>query len=155
MKALVVLMTALLGSQASADGFVCENLEHNVRVKVYNHTQPQLGTRNAAKMIVSDPSIADGRKTIATFKDSDALLTNVGSVYTSKVDLRFLDSRRKGELLAGTKLGNVEFIVLDVDFSYAQPVVHESELAGELIIKRRSGADIRIDMQCERYLKGT
>lgn len=153
MKALVVLMTALFGSQAFADGFVCENLEHNVTVKVYNHTQPTLGTRNAAKMIVSNPSIADGRKTIATFADADALLTNDGSTYTGKVDHRYIESRRKGELLAGTKLGNVAFVILDVDFSYASPVVDGSELAGELIIQRRSGDDIRIDVLCERYLK--
>ncbi len=154
MKSLIVILVSLVSTQAFADGFVCENVQEGIRVKVFNHTQAEEGTRNAAIMIVSDLTVQEGRKTIATFEDGDSLLTNDGAVYTSKVDLRFSTSSRKGELLLGTKLGEVKFMILDVEFSYGYPVENGAELAGELILKKRDGEVIRTDVACVRYLKG-
>src|ERR1044072_840981 len=101
MKTLVLIASALVGASAFADGFVCENLDANLRIKAYNHTQAEEGTRVGATMIVSDPSISHGRSTIATFADADSLLTSDGASYTAKVDLRFNNSGRKGENIAG------------------------------------------------------
>jgi len=153
MKALIMLIAGLMATTANADGFVCENLEENVRIKVYNQTSAERGTRSSAVMIVSDPSVSHGRKTIATFESADGLLTNSGSRYTAEVDLRFSNSGRRGENLASTKLGEVDQLILDVDFSYAQPVEDESELNGTLILKLRSGERRHVELMCERYLK--
>lgn len=154
MKAVVAMIAVLFGSQAFADGFVCENLQQGIRVKVYNHTQSEEGTRNASIMIISDLTVKNGRKTIATFEDSDSLLTNDGATYTSKVDLRFSGSERKGELLLGTKLGEVKFMILDIDYSFNYPVENGAIVDGEFILKQRNGNVIRTDVVCTRYLKG-
>jgi hypothetical protein len=154
MKTVFAMIAVLFGSQAFADGFVCENLQQGIRVKVFNHTQAEDGTRNAAIMVVSDLTVKNGRKTIATFEDSDSLLTNDGATYTSKVDLRFSGSDRKGELLLGTKLGEVKFMILDIDYSYAAPVEDGAIVDGEFILKQRDGEVIRTNVICIRYLKG-
>jgi hypothetical protein len=151
----MILGLAMLASQAAfADGFVCENLAENLRLKVFNHTAAAAGTRNASVMIVSDPSVSSGRKTIATFDADNSLVTSQSTTYTALVDLRFSDSSHKGEAIAGTKLGNVKYIVLDVDFSYAHPVDAGIEVVGEVILQRRSGDDLRFGVSCVRYLKG-
>ena len=153
MKNIVFVLAMTLSSTVFADGFVCESNEENLNIKVYNQTQPQLGTRNAAVMVVSDPRVASGRATIATFESADSLLTNDSSTYTSLVDLRYKNSNRKGENIAGTKLGELKYIVLHVNFSYAHPVAVGTRLAGEVTLVKRSGETIPVDMVCFRYLK--
>jgi len=154
----LILSTAMMimaSTAAHADGFLCDNQEGNLRIKVYHHTQPQLGTRNVAVMIVSDPTVADGRKTIATFDADKALLTSSSATYTANVDLRFSTSNRKGENVGGTKLGELDQIILHVDYSFDNPVPAGSEVGGEAVLVRRgSASDIRIPMNCSRYLKG-
>jgi hypothetical protein len=155
MKNLVLAALSLMSLNAFADGFVCENLNENIRVKAFNHVRPEQGTRDGAIMILSNPSVSEGRKTIATFSEAESLLTNDAATYTAAVDLRYKDSARKGELVAGTKLGELKHIILDVDFTYSKPVQDGTELAGELILKKRNGdEDIRVDVTCIRYLKG-
>jgi hypothetical protein len=153
MKSIILTAAMILGAQAHADGFVCENLNENLRIKVFHETQPQLGTRNAAIMVVSDPSVSAGRKTIATFSADNALLTNAGSTYTSDVDLRFKGSNRKGENIAGTKLGELDKIILHVNYSFAAPLADGAPVSGEAVLVRRAGDDIRVEMDCTRYLK--
>jgi len=154
MKTVAVIAT-IVGSAAYADGFVCENLDENVTIKVYNQVQPTEGTRNAAIMVLSDPSISDGKKTTATFAADNSLVTNQGSVYTSEVDLRFNTSNLKGRNFAGTKLGNVKYITLDVDFSYDHPIADGAQVDGQLIVMKRNGTeDIQLPVTCTRYLKG-
>lgn len=154
MKKLILALVMVTGTSAMADGFVCENSAYDIKVKVFNKVNPQDGTRNSAVMILSNPSISHGRKTIATFQADNSLLTNASATYTALVDLRFTDSSRKGELLAGSKLGNVKDIILDVDFTYARPVEDGEEMSGELVLTHRNGdEDTRVDIACTRYLK--
>src|SRR4051812_11764687 len=103
MKKLVMMMALVLGSAAHADGFVCENLAENLKIRVFNKTNPEQGVRNAAIMIVSDPSVLAGNKTTATFEADNSVLTNDAAVYTAMVDLRRSGSDLKGRNLAGTK----------------------------------------------------
>lgn len=156
MKKLVVaaLASLLTSAPAFADGFICDNAEGTLRVKAFHHTKPELGTRNSAILILSNPQISEGRKTIATMEADDALLTNEGSTYTAKVDLRFRNSARKGEAVGPTKLGELKLIVLDVDFSYARPVAEGTQVAGEVTLLKRSGEEVAVDVVCTRYLKG-
>ena len=153
--AIFAAVMMVMGSMAFADGFVCDDASGNLRIQVYHQTQPTLGTRNAAVMIVSNPSAASGSKTLAKFTSDSALLTNSSSTYTAKVDLRFSNSNNKNADVAGTKLGELSNIILHVDYSFNNPVHSGTELPGEAILSLRSGADdIRLEMNCERYLKG-
>lgn len=151
---LAVAMMMLFGSVAAqADGFVCETLERDLNVKVYHHTQPTLGTRNAAVMVISDPAVQAGRKTIARFQDVNGVLANDGARYTAKVDLRYADSNGAGELISGTKLGYLATIALRVGFSFAQPVAQGQALNAVLTLTKRDGEIIRRQAVCARYLK--
>lgn len=151
--ALIAIMAMGFSGVALADGFVCDTMDGAYTVKVYNQTEASAGTRNAAIMVISDNSIQYGRKTIATIEASDELLENEGARYVANVDLRYAGTKRAGENLFGTKLGNVDAITLDVDFSYDYPVRVGDELTGTAIILKRNGQRIVADMACTRYLK--
>jgi hypothetical protein len=150
---LAVLALAAFSASAHADGFNCQTTDGALNVKIYNNTNPQVGTRVGAIMVVSDPAVSGGRKTIARFTDANGRLESRASVYVADVDLRFNDSSRKGESILGTKLGNVDQIIADLDFSYAAPVTAGEEVAGKLTIVKRDGNKIHADLSCERYLK--
>ena len=151
---LTIVALAAFSASAYADGFGCQTTDGSLNVKIYNHVQPTDGTRNGAVMVLSDPSVMGGRKTIARFTDVNGRLDNRSSVYTADVDLRYNDSSRKGELILGTKLGYVDTITADIDFSYASPVEDGAEMGGKLVIAKRDGSKIRADLACVRYLKG-
>ncbi|MBI4924989.1 MAG: hypothetical protein HY843_03610 [Bdellovibrio sp.] len=157
MKKLVIVTLAVgvmgLNGIAMADGFKCETRDGKLLVKVFNQVKPELGTRNAAVMVISDRDVHVGRKTIASFKDASGLLSSRGANYVAKVDLRFADSRRKGELIGGTKLGELDRILLGVDFNYSQPVEEGEIVSGVLTLEKRNGDSIELDMDCTRYLK--
>lgn len=151
-QAIIAATIALVGFNAQADGFKCVS-ESGLNVKVYNHTDPNVGTRTAAIMVISDSTIGAGNKTIATFPDSKGVLSSSSSVYTADVDLRMTGSRRTGELIGGTKLGELDQIKLAVDFSYAQPVRAGEILTGRLTLIKRNGEKLREAVECERYLR--
>ena len=153
-KILLIAATVLSSSAALADGFVCHADEQDLKIKVYNHTRAEDGTRNAAVMVISDKTVQAGRKTIARFTGVNETLGSKGAVYTADVDLRFTDSARKGENIGGTKLGSLDSIVLDIEFSYAQPLAHGDTAPGQLTLVKRTGGVIVLDVECERYLKG-
>lgn len=151
MKKVFALIAVLVaGSIASAEGFKCET-ESGLAVKVYNHTMG--ATRTAAVMIISDTLVGAGNKTIAKFTNVQGNLDSKSATYVANVDLRFSDSSRKGELIAGTKLGELDTVVLDVDFSYAAPVAEGTEMAAELTLVKRNGQHIVEQAVCSRYLK--
>jgi hypothetical protein len=145
---------ATLSASAQADGFRCQTTDGDLNVTIYNHTNPEVGTRVAAVMVVSDPAIGHGRKTIARFTQVNGVLESRSSRYEANVDLRFNDSSRKGELILGTKLGQLDAIIADIDFSYGAPVAAGEEVEGKLILVKRNGDRIRADLNCARYLKG-
>ena len=145
-----------ISASAMADGFKCQTVEGDLNVKVYNHTSPAVGTRSVSTMIVSDPKVQGGRKTIAVFTSAKGTLDFHGTgVYEANVDLRMKESRRAGEYLVGTRLGELDTILLDLDFNYASPVEAGDLVTGEAIFTKRNGDIIERELVCERYLKGT
>jgi hypothetical protein len=152
MKFVLVALVIISASIAKADGFLCET-QSGLRLKVFNHVAPSRGTRAPAVMVVSDAGVQFGRKTIAVFRDADAQLLVEDDSYLAKVDLRRRESSRQGELLAGTKLGNVDQIKLYVDFSYNNPVNHGAELTGTMTLLKRDAGLIVEQAICTRYLK--
>ncbi len=153
MKTLTLALVTLLSSAAArADGFVCESLAGDLNAKVYNKTSD--GTRTAAIMILSNPHVSAGRKTIATFRNTSSTLSSSGAAYYAEVDAENAETARGGELIAGTKLGFVSAVNLYVNFSYATPVADGEEVYGKMIVIKNNGERIPVDMVCARYLKG-
>jgi hypothetical protein len=154
MKALVVGMMSLVTANAAfADGFVCQTVDGSLNIKVFNHVQAEEGTRNAAVMVLSDPAVSSGRKTIARFTDVNGTLDSESASFVADVDLRFADSRRKGELILGTKLGELDQVYLDLDYSYNSPVEAGEEVEGQITLVKRNGKLVSEDVLCTRYLK--
>ena len=151
MKIVVLGSALLLGFQTSADGFICRGTNENVNVALYNSTK---APRLAEVMVVSDPTIAYGRRTIARFLRDDGTLTSKGGGYVGTVDPNVPDTSRTGENIAGTKLGQIKDMALTVDFSYARPVAEGEELEGLLTLSKRNGGVIEVELECLRYLKG-
>jgi hypothetical protein len=152
------VLTAILvvlgqSSVAYADGFRCETVDSSLSIKAFNNTQPSEGTRNAAVLVLSDPSVKRGRKTIARFTDVNGTLRNSTALYSAKVDLRFNDSERKGEYLLGTRLGYVSRIDVAIDFAYGMGLRYGDETRGTITLVKRDGAQVSETLNCRRYLK--
>src|SRR6185503_10108376 len=79
MKAFILMVAMVASSAAYADGFKCETLAGDLAIKAYNNTQPSEGTRTGAVMVLSDPAVNSGRKTIARFTDVNGVLTSQGA----------------------------------------------------------------------------
>ena len=154
MKTVVLMAMVLAAPQfAHADGLRCETHDGALRVTVYDHTSANDGTRNAAVMVFSDPSVQAGRKTIATFNDVKGTLSNTGATYVANVDLRVSGSSRGGEYLAGTRLMYVDQIVMDVSFLYGDDLPNGEAVEGTLVVIKRDGNRIEKQISCDRYLK--
>ena len=153
MKSLFAVIALLGATQVKADGFVCLNHKGDLKIQVYDHVLPTEGTRTAAIMIASNPLLQNGNKTIAKFTDGNGTLDSAALFYVADVDLRFTDSSRKGELIGGTKLGELDKIQLQVGFSYSNPLANGDETFGTLTLVKRNGEELEQVMTCERYLK--
>jgi len=152
MKAIIFATVLATAMSAQADGFKCET-ESGLNIQVYNFTSPDMGTRTGSMMVISDSQIQYGNKTIAKFTAKKGTLTSSNLRYTANVDLRVSESNRKGELIAGTKLGYVDQIHLDVAFSYGRPQRAGSVLPAVLTVVKRNGTYVQESAVCERYLK--
>lgn len=140
----------LMSSTAFADGFVCYSTDGVLKVTVLNHVNPDIGTRTGAIMVVSDRTINAGKRTIATFTDEEGTVSSFGAEWTATVSE---DIAKKGRNIAGTKLGFVDKLIVDVDHSYSRPVEHGARVSGKLIVKKTDGASSSQDLSCFRYLK--
>ncbi len=154
MKKLLILVSVLLtASMAKADGFECQTVAGDLNIKVYNQVMPSAGTRNGAVMVVSDPAVSAGRKTVSVFTAEEGTLVNTGSKHYANVDERF-NNIPKGEYLSGTRIDYLKSIILDVDFSYNEPVSFGDMVEGWMILTRENGGpQIKEAVLCERYLK--
>ncbi len=67
---LVLLVLALLPSLSNADSFNCDSsgVEH-LHVRIQNNTDPALGTRTAAVLLVTDTQAAFGERTLIVSRE--------------------------------------------------------------------------------------
>jgi hypothetical protein len=147
------MIAMLAASSAYADGWQCQTVERDLNVAVYNHTQPSQGTRNAAIMIVADPAVQAGRKTVATFTDIEQTLSSQGSTYTAFASQAVNQGARGGEYLSGTRLMYVRALQLQVAFNYAVPTAARALVPGRLLVEKINGERLVRNMVCARYLK--
>ena len=123
---------------------------------MYNHTQAADGTRNASIMIVSDPALQYPNKTIAKFTSANGTLITTGTAhYEGKVDLRFNDSGRGGENIAGTKLAQLKAINLYINFTYsdATSLRGAEAIFAQITYFKRNGERMSEKASCARYVK--
>ena len=152
MKAVLAALVLLATSAAHADGFRCQTKEGDLNIRIYNETNG--ATRNASVMVLSDPFVQHGNKTIAVFRAENSVLGQTGARYVANVDLRYNESGRGGENVGGTKLRYLKHIVVDLDFNYARPVAGGSMVQGIVTFLKRDGGDSFQEVVCHRYLKG-
>jgi hypothetical protein len=163
MKTLALAMLVLLSTTSSrADGFKCEGVNTGVMIQVYNHTQPELGTRVPAVMVVSDSMVRSPNKTIAIFNSENETLSYLGNgLFQGKVDLRYTETSHKGENIAGTKLGYLSHIQLQLlshfgkkfDYSRADDFKNNEILDARISYLKRNGEVLEEKALCKRYLK--
>jgi hypothetical protein len=158
MKTIALLSLLVLSSTARADGFFCKGGNTGLDFKVINHTSPAAGTRSPAVMVISSPYVISGRKTIAVFTSENRTLEYRGrGVYEGQVDLRFPETGRKGENIAGTKLGELKSIQLDIEFSYSHNdsslANSVAEIPGKIFYLKRTGEILEETAVCKRYHK--
>lgn len=146
--AIAILM--MLGSSAFADGFTCYTQDGVLKISVFNHTQPERGTRTGHILIVSDLTVNDGNKTIATFTDEEGTLDSEGANYRAFVTSSIA---KKGRNIAGTKLGFVRYLTVHVDHLYSSPVEDGEALRGELVLIKANLDTVHEPLSCIRYLK--
>jgi len=151
MKKLMILAALFIGFQAQADGFICQTIENDLRIAVYNHTNPNAGTRNAAIMILSAPDADLGARTVAKFSSVEGSLTNYGAQYTA-VNSTVFGQPGSDRPVAGTRLGLVDDVTLRIQYVYGNHVEPGSRLEGKLYVNASSGL-IKRDVICARYLK--
>jgi hypothetical protein len=112
-----------------------------------------------AKLVVSDPAIHYGRKSIATFGDGSkgevGTLSNEGAIYLARVDGRVKGINRDGELILGTHLGELRSLEIYVDFKYSAPVADGAQKKGTVLLTKENGETYHRDLSCTRYLKNS
>lgn len=157
-NSILAVMVLGMASVAQADGFICEAQDSGLSIKIFNKTQPTDGTRVAAVMVISDPAINTPNKTIVKFSSENENLEYQGyGKFEAQVDLRYNDSARKGENIAGTKLGQLKTIVLDLRFAYTTDstilAAIANEVPGRITYNKRNGEVRSEKVSCSRYLK--
>ena len=137
MNRFIITLALVASSVSMATTYTCDSSEGDLRAKLSFSDDAETGA-----LILSNPKIGDGNKTIVAFEE--AALNLDGQVQaTGKVDFRESD-RRRGELIGGTKLGVLKSISLTV---YEN---EEGKLEGELKLSKRKGRPIYLDLSCQQ-----
>jgi hypothetical protein len=154
---LALALVTLAPTLAHADGFDCTGRDTGIEVKIYNNTDPSLGTRTPAILIVSDPSRDYGDRTIATFKNEQITYEGYGTYFatTDTVDRR---PTADAQVLENSRLGHLENILLKMNFSYAEQLFSEltkkpASFSGSVFYQQTSGATRNESVRCTHYLK--
>jgi hypothetical protein len=111
-------------------------------------------------MTVSDPLAAPDAQCRLIFRDSSRTLISPGpGKYRGRIDLRSVRSPLRGEYLAGTKIGELSGIFLDIPFSYRRDALQLAsvvpEIPGKIIYERRNGEMLDEPVTCTRIVKDT
>jgi hypothetical protein len=160
MKFLLISVLSFVSSLALADGFTCLTRGGDLQIQVLNNTSKSRGTRTASIMILSDPTVAEGYQTISRFSAQDGTLetdhaTADGLLYSATVDLRFSESGAAGEYLLGTRLGEVDGLILKIDFTYGDNLKNGESTKGFVKVIKHNGDEIKRFATCTRYLKSS
>ena len=134
MKLFIVTVLSLVSSVAMADGFRCQG--NDFRVKMYNETQPERGTRNPAVLVVYERGIG----TVAVVDGSDIEKTNGEDTVTYEGQVN------------GKLDGRFTYVKLSIEKQARQ----DGAFAGLHVAKLQLNADKERRVQtlaCSRYVK--
>ncbi len=161
MKRTLFLTCALLliSPLVYADGFRCVGLSSSLKMVVYNHTDAAHGTRTPAIFIISNPSLPKPHQTLLTFSSEEGKLKYQGyGRYLATVDAPALGANSPKTAAAGTTLGQLKSIVLDLDFSYAHDAIvlanTVASIPGTIAYQTEHGDSLDEKVSCVRYRKG-
>jgi hypothetical protein len=154
---LALTLVTIAPTLALADGFDCTGRNSGIEVKIYNNTDPSMGTRTPAVLIVSDPSRDYGDRTIATFKNDQITAEGHGTYFatTDTVDHR---PTADAQVLQNSRLGHLENVLLKMNFSYAEEFLTDltkkpESFSGSVYYQETSGATRNESVRCTHYLK--
>jgi len=152
---IALVSIASIGSSAFADGFRCQGLTFGTKIEVYNQLKPSQGTRNVNIMIVSDPVLAKGERTIATFSQDQNLIIQKGATYIATVDSRFKTVKDGDRKIADTMLSELSTIQLTVNFNYTTdtPSKNGEKYSALITYTHENGATSSENASCIRYKK--
>jgi hypothetical protein len=129
----------------------------DVNVRVRNHVHPAKGTRVVASIVVSDPALDFGNRTIMSFenelREGVSTVFSNGTRYEANVDSRYQGADVMGKYILGTRVGALKSAQFDVAFSYDRPVADGTIVGGKITLSKNNGDEIVRMMDCTRYLK--
>ena len=141
MKPILSLITSIvfltLSQSAQASGFRCDGDSEaaNLHVKLFNHVQPENGTRTPAALIVSD----DQRGTLLTRRTTEIRKYNRQNTVQYVVE--------------GNRKIDADRVILQIRFKEGQEVLPDGVVAqGQLILIQDDEKSV-YQLTCERYLK--
>lgn len=130
---IVAVIAGLFGAPAFASGFRCESRD-GVNVKVYNHINPQDGTRVPAVFVVS----TDAKGTILVAKGKE-----ISKKLLTRVTQYSVESRKAG----------LEHVILQVYFKEGRDYLAKNERVKGNLIYGAAGVRQVKPLVCSRYLK--
>lgn len=157
-KVATLFATLALASVCKADGFLCRSANGNLNVKVYDSVQNVYGTRSAAYMIISNPQLHSGVRTLAVFSSAQGTLrayshSGAYRTYRGKVDLRF-NNVRKGQFVLSEPMAKLASVRLHIYFNYNRSqIANGGEVMGVVDLVERNGHHVYSETSCTRYLK--
>ena len=152
--AVLLLMITLTSASALADGFLCEARHTGIIIRVLNHTDSRSGTRRPRIMTLSDP-LQPALRYSAVFSDDHQTLSYQGrGNYLGRVDLRHSSPDLRANYIAGTRLQDLDWILLDLEFSYDPDSLALAnavpEIPGRIYYERRTHETLDEPVTCKR-----
>jgi hypothetical protein len=160
------LTTILFSSTALAHGFVCTSLEQITQIEIHltgtGSLTPDVQPQDAQAqdfqdyrpsprgklMIVKDITLAPKRQLVATFSAKEGLLRTKDTSFIGRVDPKHPDTNNAGKRIGGTRLGQLETITVEIDYSFQEKVPQGVRLAGQVTYSKTNGDDLAEDFEC-------
>lgn len=128
----------------------CESVDGDVQFQILMEVRNKNESPQALGMTVTDLNVSADRSEIATFMYNDGVLNNTNGVVVGYVDLANPRTSRKGERIAGTRLGHLRSIMVDLDIDFTtRPTVGEKYSAQAVYLKK-IGEELVQDLDCSR-----
>lgn len=138
-----------------ADGFICESPQGYLRIKIFHHTSFQTGgTRKVAVMVLSNPRVPMGKRTIGVFNESKGNLLRDSSAYIANFDFRFKGLYSKPqEFIKDISKRDIQTLEITPNFNINEPIAPAAKLKARFKMNLRSGQAYQGWIECIRYLK--
>jgi hypothetical protein len=151
---------SMLGAPAFSEGFLCTvKKDPDLNFFVEHFRSPSRGTRTAKQLFVYRSTIDEDtgkvdKELIAFFSKKLRTLKNQSTSYHAQVNLKLDETGAPGAYLLGTRLQYIDYMSLAIQFNYAKPVPHLTQVPGVLYVLKLNGDSETFDANCLRFLHG-